>query len=175
LFPPGGVSFETPDQYVSPRNKRAALAVERTQIARGETLRVRVKISGIDINPFERSQATTVEELIALCRETLGVPTPVVPVAGWRPLVYVVLRGPEIGAGGPTQLYVVGNIARECGDSLTTSDPLRISVVRMTYYGDTEIELSIPRATAPGSYQLDLLPIDFTWDIATPLTITVTD
>ena len=175
LLAPGGVSFETPDQYISPTEKRASVSVDRKRVGRSEWLNVTVKISGLFINNFEDAAATNAQELINLCRARIGVPTPVIPVAGWAPMVAVVIRGTDIETGTYTTLTVVGNIARECGTSLISNIPLRISVVRMTYYRDIVLQLQIPKGLAPGTYDLDLLPIDNIWQKSTPLQITVTE
>ena len=175
LLPPGGISFETFDQYISVRDTRAAVSVDRKRIGRSEWLNVTVKISGLFINNFEDVAATNAQELIDLCRARIGVPTPVIPVPGWAPMVAIAIRGTDIGTGTYTTLTVVGNIARECGTSLISNIPLRISVVRTTYYRDVVLQLQIPKGLAPGTYDLDLLPIDNTWQQSTPLQITVTE
>ena len=175
LLAPGGISFETFDQYISARDTRATVSVNRKRVGRSESLTVKVKISGLFINNFEDATATNAQELINLCRARIGVPTTFVPVpAGWAPMVSVYLRGTDVVAGNFTTLTVVGNIARECGTSLISNTPLRISVVRTTYYRDVVLQLQIPKGLAPGTYELDLLPIDNSWQKSTPLQITVT-
>ena len=176
LLAPGGISFETFDQYISARDTRAAVSVDRKRVSRSESLTVTIKISGIFINNFEDAAATNAQELINLCRARIGVPTTFVPVpAGWAPMVAVTIRGTDIVAGNFTALTVVGNIARECGTSLISNTPLRINVVRTTYYRDIVLQLQIPKGLAPGTYDLDLLPIDNSWQKSTPLQITVTE
>ena len=176
LLAPGGISFETFDQYISARDTRAAVSVNRKRVGRSESLTVTVKISGLFINNFEDATATNAQELIDLCRARIGVPTTFVPVpAGWAPMVSVYLRGTDVVAGNFTTLTVVGNIARECGTSLISNTPLRINVVRTTYYRDIVLQLQIPKDLAPGTYDLDLLPIDNSWQKSTPLQITVTE
>ena len=176
LLAPGGISFETFDQYISVRDTRAAVSVNRKRVGRSESLTVTVKISGLFINNFEDATATNAQELINLCRARIGVPTTFVPVpAGWAPMVSVYLRGTDVVAGNFTTLTVVGNIARECGTSLISNTPLRINVVRTTYYRDIVLQLQIPKDLAPGTYDLDLLPIDNSWQKSTPLQITVTE
>ncbi len=176
LLAPGGISFETFDQYISARDTRAAVSVDRKRVSRSESLTVTIKISGIFINNFEDAAATYAQELINLCRARIGVPTTFVPVpAGWAPMVAVTIRGTDIVAGNFTALTVVGNIARECGTSLISNTPLRINVVRTTYYRDIVLQLQIPKGLAPGTYDLDLLPIDNSWQKSTPLQITVTE
>lgn len=176
LLVPGGVSFETPDQYISPTEKRASVSVDRKRIGRSESLTVTVKISGLFINNFEDATATNAQELINLCRARIGIPTTFVPVpSGWAPMIAIAIRGTDIETGTYTSLTVVGNIARECGTSLISNSPLRISVVRMTYYRDIVLQLQIPKGLAPGTYDLDLLPIDNSWQKSTPLQITVTE
>ncbi len=176
LLAPGGISFETFDQYISARDTRATVSVNRKRVGRSESLTVKVKISGLFINNFEDATATNAQELINLCRARIGVPTTFVPVpAGWAPMVSVYLRGTDVVAGNFTTLTVVGNIARECGTSLISNTPLRINVVRTTYYRDIVLQLQIPKGLAPGTYELDLLPIDNSWQKSTPLQITVTE
>ena len=176
LLAPGGISFETFDQYISARDTRAAVSVDRKRVGRSESLTVTVKISGLFINNFEDATATNAQELINLCRARIGVPTTFVPVpAGWAPMVSVYLRGTDVVAGNFTALTVVGNIARECGTSLISNTPLRINVVRTTYYRDIVLQLQIPKGLAPGTYDLDLLPIENSWQKSTPLQITVTE
>ena len=176
LLAPGGISFETFDQYISARDTRAAVSVNRKRVGRSESLTVTVKISGLFINNFEDATATNAQELINLCRARIGVPTTFVPVpAGWAPMVSVYLRGTDVVAGNFTALTVVGNIARECGTSLISNTPLRINVVRTTFYRDIVLQLQIPKDLAPGTYDLDLLPIDNSWQKSTPLQITVTE
>lgn len=176
LLAPGGISFETFDQYISARDTRAAVSVNRKRVGRSESLTVTVKISGLFINNFEDATATNAQELIDLCRARIGVPTTFVPVpSGWAPMVSVYLRGTDVVAGNFTTLTVVGNIARECGTSLISNTPLRINVVRTTYYRDIVLQLQIPKDLAPGTYDLDLLPIDNSWQKSTPLQITVTE
>ena len=176
LLAPGGISFETFDQYISARDTRATVSVNRKRVGRSESLTVTVNISGLFINNFEDATATNAQELINLCRARIGVPTTFVPVpAGWAPMVSVYLRGTDVVAGNFTALTVVGNIARECGTSLISNTPLRISVVRTTYYRDVVLQLQIPKGLAPGTYDLDLLPIENSWQKSTPLQITVTE
>ena len=176
LLAPGGISFETFDQYISARDTRAAVSVDRKRVGRSESLTVTVKISGLFINNFEDASATNLQELINLCRARIGVPTTFVPVpAGWAPMVSVYLRGTDVVTGNFTALTVVGNIARECGTSLISNTPLRINVVRTTFYRDIVLQLQIPKGLAPGTYDLDLLPIDNSWQKSTPLQITVTE
>ena len=176
LLAPGGISFETFDQYISARDTRAAVSVNRKRVGRSESLTVTVKISGLFINNFEDATATNAQELINLCRARIGVPTTFVPVpSGWAPMVSVYLRGTDVVAGNFTTLTVVGNIARECGTSLISNTPLRINVVRTTFYRDIVLQLQIPKDLAPGTYDLDLLPIDNSWQKSTPLQITVTE
>ena len=176
LLAPGGISFETFDQYISARDTRAAVSVDRKRVGRSESLTVTVKISGLFINNFEDAAAANAQELIDSCRARIGVPATFVPVqSGWAPMVSVYLRGTDVVAGNFTSLTVVGNIARECGTSLISNTPLRISVVRTTYYRDVVLQLQIPKGLAPGTYDLDLLPIDNSWQKSTPLQITVTE
>ena len=176
LLAPGGISFETFDQYISARDTRAALSVDRKRVGQSESLTVTVKISGLFINNFEDAAATNAQELINSCRARIGVPATFVPVqSGWAPMVSVYLRGTDVVTGNFTSLTVVGNIARECGTSLISNSPLRISVVRTTYYRDVVLQLQIPKGLAPGTYDLDLLPIDNSWQKSTPLQITVTE
>ena len=176
LLAPGGISFETFDQYISARDTRAAVSVNRKRVGRSESLTVTVKISGLFINNFEDATATNAQELINLCRARIGVPTTFVPVpSGWAPMVSVYLRGTDVVAGNFTTLTVVGNIARECGTSLISNTPLRINVVRTTFYREIVLQLQIPKDLAPGTYDLDLLPIDNSWQKSTPLQITVTE
>ena len=176
LLAPGGISFETFDQYISARDTRAAVSVDRKRVGRSESLTVTVKISGLFINNFEDATTTNAQELINLCRARIGVPTTFVPVpAGWAPMVSVYLRGTDVVAGNFTTLTVVGNIARECGTSPISNNPLRINVVRTTYYRDIVLQLQIPKGLEPGTYELDLLPIDNSWQKSTPLQITVTE
>ena len=176
MLSPGGISFETFDQYISARDTRATVSVNRKRVGRSESLTVKVKISGLFINNFEDATATNAQELINLCRARIGVPTTFVPVpAGWAPMVSVYLRGTDVVAGNFTTLTVVGNIARECGTSLISNTPLRINVVRTTYYRDIVLQLQIPKGLEPGTYDLDLLPIDNSWQKSTPLQITVTE
>ena len=167
--------METFDQYISARDTRAAVSVDRKRVGRSESLTVTVKISGLFINNFEDATATNAQELINLCRARIGVATTFVPVpAGWAPMVSVYLRGTDVVAGNFTALTVVGNIARECGTSPISNNPLRINVVRTTYYRDIVLQLQIPKGLEPGTYDLDLLPIDNSWQKSTPLQITVT-
>ena len=176
LLAPGGISFETFDQYISARDTRAAISVDHKRVGRSESLTVTVKVSGLFINNFEDATATNAQELINLCRARIGVPTTFVPVpSGWAPMVSVYLRGTDVVVGNFTTLTVVGNIARECGTSLISNTPLRINVVRTTYYRDIVLQLQIPKDLAPGTYDLDLLPIDNSWQKSTPLQITVTE
>ena len=176
LLAPGGISFETFDQYISARDTRAAVSVDRKRVGRSESLTVKVKISGLFINNFEDATATNAQELIDSCRARIGVPATFVPVqSGWAPMVSVYLRGTDVVTGNFTSLTVVGNIARECGTSLISNTPLRINVVRTTYYRDIVLQLQIPKGLAPGTYDLDLLPIDNSWQKSTPLQITVTE
>ena len=176
LLAPGGISFETFDQYISARDTRAVVSVDRKRVGRSESLTVTVKISGLFINNFEDATATSAQELINLCRARIGVPTTFVPVpSGWAPMVSVYLRGTDVVAGNFTALTVVGNIARECGTSLISNTPLRINVVRTTFYRDIVLQMQIPKDLAPGTYDLDLLPIDNSWQKSTPLQITVTE
>ena len=176
LLAPGGISFETFDQYISARDTRAAVSVNRKRVGRSESLTVTVKISGLFINNFEDATATNAQELINLCRARIGVQTTFVPVpSGWAPMVSVYLRGTDVVAGNFTTLTVVGNIARECGTSLISNTPLRINVVRTTFYREIVLQLQIPKDLAPGTYDLDLLPIDNSWQKSTPLQITVTE
>jgi hypothetical protein len=176
MLAPGGISFETFDEYISARDTRAAVLVDRKRVGRSESLTVTVKISGLFINNFEDATATNAQELTNLCRARIGIPTTFVPVsAGWAPMVSVYLRGTNVVAGNFTALTVVGNIARECGTSLISNTPLRINVVRTTYYRDIVLQLQIPKDLAPGTYDLDLLPIDNSWQKLTPIEITVTE
>ena len=174
-LPAAGVSFETPTQYVSARERFGAISVDRNQVGRSECLNVTVKISGIFTNNFEDNFATNLQGLIDLCRARIGVLQTFAPVsAGWSPIIAVSLRGTNVRAGTNTPLTVVGNLPRECGNSLVSSSPLRISVVRMTYYRDVVVQLPIPKSLAPGTYDLELLPIEDNWQKSTPLQITVT-
>lgn len=79
-------------------------------------------------------------------------------------------------AGGPTQLIVIGNKATECGDVLTSTNPARINVVRITYFREVPLILAIPSNLQAGKYQLILDPFPFvTYLKTTPLEITVDD
>jgi hypothetical protein len=130
----------------------------------------------VEIFRVTGSYATNAQELTNLCRTRIGIPTTFVLVsAGWAPMVSVYLRGTNVVAGNFTALTVVGNIARECGTSLISNTPLRINVVRTTYYRDIVLQLQIPKDLAPGTYDLDLLPIDDSWQKLTPIEITVTE
>jgi hypothetical protein len=135
-----------------------------------------VLITGVFINPFTQTATSTAEELSAACRARLGVPTLVPPTPGWSTNVSVSLRGTSVAAGGFTQLVVVGNLARECGNTLTTTAPPTISVVRVTFYREVLLRLSVPATLATGAYELVLDQVDMNpFTKTTPLKITVTD
>jgi hypothetical protein len=86
------------------------------------------------------------------------------------------LAGTSVVAGGPTQLVVVGNTNRECGDTLVSATPPTISVVRVTFYRDVALRLTIPATLAPGAYDLALNQFDMSpFTQSRPIKITVTE
>lgn len=176
LLPPGGVSFTLPNQYITTNDTRADVTVSQTRIQRGGTVNLSVRISGVFINPFDRSGISTLPELIAACRALVGVEVTVPPTPGWSTNVSVSLLGTGATAGGYTQLVVVGNKATECGDVLTSVDPTRINVVRVTYFREVPLNLTIPSNLQPGKYQLVLDAFPFmAFSKTTPLEITVVE
>jgi hypothetical protein len=81
-----------------------------------------------------------------------------------------------VGAGGFTQLVVVGNMNRECGDTLVNTAPPTINVVRLTFYRDVPLRLTIPTSLASGTYDLVLDQFDLNgFTKVTPIRITVTE
>jgi len=176
LLPPGGVTLTIPSQYITTNDTRADVNVSSTSVRRGQSIDVSVLITGVFINPFTQTATSTAEELSAACRARLGVPTLVPPTPGWSTNVSVSLRGTSVTAGGFTQLVVVGNLARECGNTLTTTAPPTISVVRVTFYREVLLRLSVPATLATGTYELVLDQVDMNpYTKTTPLKITVTD
>ncbi len=176
LLPPGGVSFTLPNQYITTNDTRADVTVSQTRIQRGGTMNLSVRISGVFINPFDKGGITTLPELVAACRALVGVEVTVPPTPGWSTNVSVSLLGTGATAGGYTQLVVVGNKATECGDVLTSTDPARINVVRVTYFREVPLNLTIPSNLQPGKYQLVLDAFPFmAFSKATPLEITVVE
>jgi len=176
LLPPGGINFTEPVQYITSNDTRADVTVDRNRLRQGETLNVRVRITGVFINPFSRSESTELQDLVAACRALIGVNTPVPPTPGWSPNVSVSLAGTAVQGGGITTLVVVGNVARECGDSLVNVSPPTISVVRLTFYREVEISLPVPTSLRPGAYDMVLDQFDFnSFRRTTPIRITVTE
>jgi hypothetical protein len=176
ILPPGDVAFEMPTQYITSNEKRADLSVSGRTVRRGESIVVAVRVAGLDINPFTSSSATTLDELVAACRALIGVGNVVPPTPGWTPNISVSLVGTSIIAGGATQLVVVGNINRECGDTLVSASPLTIRVVRTTFYRPVEVQLSIPASLAAGTYDLILNQFDMSpFTQSRPIKITVTE
>lgn len=176
ILPPGDVAFEMPTQYITSNEKRADLSVSGRTVRRGESIAVAVRVAGLDINPFTSSSATTLDELVAACRALIGVGNVVPPTPGWTPNISVSLVGTSIIAGDTTQLVVVGNINRECGDTLVSASPLTIRVVRTTFYRPVEVQLSIPASLAAGTYELVLNPFDMNrFTQTSPIRITVTE
>lgn len=176
LLPPGGVSFALPSQYVTANNTRADVNVDRLRVKQGESINVSVRVSAVFINPFDRPGITTLPELVAACRALIGVDVTVPPTPGWSPSVSISLLGTGASAGGNTQLTVIGNKATECGDVLTNADPARINVVRITYFREVPLSLTIPSDLQAGKYQLVLDPFPFMAYLkTTPLEITVGD
>ena len=176
LLPPGGVSFALPTQYITANDIRADVNVDRIRVKRGESVNVSVRVSAVFINPFDRPGISTLPELIAACRALIGVDVTVPPTPGWSPSVSVSLLGTGASAGGPTQLIVIGNKATECGDVLTSTNPVQINVVRITYFREVPLILAIPPNLQAGKYQLVLDPFPFaTYLKTTPLEIAVED
>ena len=176
LLPPGGINFTEPEQYITENDSRADVSVDRSRVKRGETINVRVRISGVFINPFSRTQSTELQELVAACRALIGVNTAVPPTPGWTPNVSVSLVGTAVQGGGVTTLVVVGNVARECGESLVITNPPTISVVRLTLYREIPIALTIPASLRAGTYELVLDSFDLNgFRKTTPIQVTVTD
>jgi len=176
LLAPGGVSFVIPDQYITANDTRGNVDVSATSVRRGDSIDVAVKITGVFINPFSLTTTSTAAELSAACRALIGVPTVVPPTPGWSPNVSVSLAGTNVVAGGLTQLVVIGNMNRECGDTLVSTTPPTISVVRVTFYRDVALRLTIPAALATGTYDLVLSPFDMNrFTQTTPIKITVTN
>jgi len=176
ILPPGDVAFEMPTQYITSNEKRADLSVSGRTVRRGESIAVSIRVAGLDINPFTTNSATTLDELVAACRALIGVGNVVPPTPGWTTNVSVSLVGTSIIAGGTTQLVVVGNINRECGDTLVSTSPPTIRVVRTTFYRPVEVQLSIPASLAAGTYELVLIPFDMNrFTQTTPIRITVTE
>ncbi|MFZ9805664.1 MAG: hypothetical protein ACO3ER_04885, partial [Ilumatobacteraceae bacterium] len=137
---------------------------------------ISIRVAGLYINPFTTNSATTLDELVAACRALIGVGNVVPPTPGWTTNVSVSLVGTSIIAGGTTQLVVVGNINRECGDTLVSTSPPTIRVVRTTFYRPVEVQLSIPASLAAGTYELVLNPFDMNrFTQTTPIRITVTE
>lgn len=176
VLPPGGVSFTLPSQYQTANDTRADVAVDRVRIRRGETLNVSVRVSGVFINPFDSPGVTSLPELVAACRSLINVGVVVPPTPGWAPNISVTLVGTGVTAGGSTQLIVIGNIATECGDSLISTNPARINVVRTTFYREVPIALDVPATLSPGRYQLVLDNLNLVmFTKTTPIDITVTE
>jgi len=176
LLPAGGVSFTLPNQYITTNDVRADVTANQLRIQRGGTLSLSVRISGVFINPFDKGGITTLPELVAACRALVGVDVTVPPTPGWNTNVSVTLLGTGATAGGYTQLVVIGNKATECGDVLTSSDPARINVVRVTYFREVPLNLTVPANLQPGKYQLVLDAFPFmAFSKATPLEITVVE
>ena len=176
LLPPGGVNFAEPSQYITVNDTRADLSVDRERVRRGEAVNVRVRMSGVFINSFTRTENIPLQELVAACRSLIGVNTPVTPTPGWTPNVSVSLVGTGVRGGGITTLVVIGNVARECGETLVATNPPTISVVRLTLYREVEISLPIPTSLRPGTYDLVLDQFDFnSFRRTTPIRITVTE
>lgn len=176
LLPAGGVSFTLPNQYITTNDVRADVTANQLRIQRGGTLNLSVRISGVFINPFDKGGITTLPELVAACRALVGVDVTVPPTPGWNTNVSVSLLGTGATAGGYTQLVVIGNKATECGDVLTSSDPARINVVRVTYFREVPLNLTVPANLQPGKYQLVLDAFPFmAFSKATPLEITVVE
>jgi hypothetical protein len=176
ILPPGDVAFEMPTQFITSNDKRADLAVSSRTVRRGESIAVSVRVAGLDINPFTTNSAATLDELVSACRALIGVGTVVPPTPGWTPNITVSLVGTNATAGGATQLVVVGNINRECGDTLVGTSPPTIRVVRTTFYQPVGLQLSIPASLAAGTYDLVLSPFDMNrFTQTTPIKITVTN
>jgi len=176
ILPPGDVAFEMPTQYITSNEKRADLSVSGRTVRRGESITVSIRIAGLDINPFTSSSATSLDELVAACRALIGVGNVVPPTPGWTPNISVSLVGTSVVAGGTTQLIVVGNINRECGDTLVSASPLTIRVVRTTFYRPVEVQLSIPASLAADTYDLILNQFDMSpFTQSRPIKITVTE
>ena len=176
ILPPGDVAFEMPTQYITSNEKRADLSVSGRTVRRGESIAVSIRVAGLDINPFTTNSAATLDELVAACRALIGVGNVVPPTPGWTPNISVSLVGTSVVAGGATQLIVVGNINRECGDTLVSASPPTIRVVRTTFYRPVEVQLSIPASLAAGTYELVLNPFDMNrFTQSRPIKITVTE
>ncbi|MFM8956534.1 MAG: hypothetical protein ACKOJH_03665 [Actinomycetota bacterium] len=174
---PIGYPFTLPTQYVS-SYVSADVAVGQTVVKRGETLRVSVKISAAfpQANETYRKDGSSLAEIVAECTSLIGRGVEVKEVEGWTTSVIVALRGTSATAGGSTQLYVIGNIPRECGTTLVTANPTTISVKRTTIYREVPIQLVIPTELAPGIYDLLLSPIAApAWSTLAPIRITVTE
>jgi len=172
---PFGYPFTLPTQYVS-SFVSADVAVGQTVVKRGETLRVSVKISAaFPQDETYRKDGSSLAEIVAECTSLIGRGVEVKEVPGWATSVIVGLRGTNATAGGSTQLYIIGNIPRECGTTLVTANPTTISVKRTTIYREVPIQLVIPTELAPGIYDLVLSPIAApAWSMLTPIGITVT-
>lgn len=176
LLPPGGVSFALPTQYITANDTRADVNVDRLRVQRGESINVSVRVSAVFINPFDRPGISTLPELVAACRALIGIDVTVPPTPGWSPSLSVSMPGTGASAGGNTQLTVIGNRATECGDVLTSTNPARINVVRITYFREVALSLAIPSNLQAGKYQLVLDPFPFMAYLkTTPLEITVSD
>ncbi len=176
ILPPGNVSFQMPTQYITSNEKRADLVVSSRNVRRGESIVVSVRVAGLDINPFTAPNATTLNELTSACRALIGVGNVVPPTPGWTPNISVSLVGTNAVAGGTTQLVVVGNINRECGDTLVSTSPPTIRVVRTTFYRVVELQLSILTSVTAGTYDLILNPFDMSqFTQITPIKIIVTE
>jgi hypothetical protein len=176
ILPPGDVAFEMPTQYITSNEKRADLSVSGRTVRRGESIAVSIRVAGLDINPFTTNSAATLDELVTACRALIGVGNVVTPTPGWTPNISVSLVGTSVVAGGATQLVVVGNINRECGDTLVSASPPTIRVVRTTFFRPVEVQLSIPTSLTAGTYELALNPFDMNrFTQTSPIRITVTE
>jgi hypothetical protein len=176
ILPPGDVAFEMPTQYITSNEKRADLSVSGRTVRRGESIAVSIRVAGLDINPFTTNSAATLDELVTACRALIGVGNVVTPTPGWTPNISVSLVGTSVVAGGATQLVVVGNINRECGDTLVSASPPTIRMVRTTFYRPVEVQLSIPTSLTAGTYELALNPFDMNrFTQTSPIRITVTE
>jgi hypothetical protein len=165
-----------PTQYITTNEKRADLSVSGRTVRRGESITVSVRVAGLDINPFTNNGATTLDEMVSACRALIGVGTVVPPTPGWTPNISVSLVGTNVVAGGATQLVVIGNVNRECGDTLVNTSPPTIRVVRTTFYRPVELQLIIPPSLTAGTYDLVLNPFDMSrFTQLTPIKITITE
>jgi hypothetical protein len=165
-----------PTQYITSNEKRADLSVSGRTVRRGESIAVSIRVAGLDINPFTTNSAATLDELVTACRALIGVGNVVPPTPGWTPNISVSLVGTSVVAGGATQLIVVGNINRECGDTLVSASPPTIRVVRTTFFRPVEVQLSIPTSLTAGTYELALNPFDMNrFTQTSPIRITVTE